>query len=275
MTALTHAISCPLCSLRRRVRITHLRRKQVTVLFLHQALSFHLSSSLFIFFTTWWTCDGLWTTIDLWRWILNLLCLCRRVCEILCACDVIYMWIWVCDEMDAIYMCYIVFVISEMWYISIICCVCDYRIKNNNNFRAFAGCPGPSTRQNWEFACSGFPALPSVRLEHPTKIFLIKKIGKTFAVVLAAGKEIQKKKSKFFVGCLWYGTWLPAKTFVGARQKAPDKDSFAGSVFAGGSLPGAAPGKGIAGCFGDFAGCFLHPTKRLNPVVIFLLRQIS
>ena len=33
------------------------------------------------------------------------------------------------DEMDVIYMCYIVFVMSQMLYISLICCVCEYRIK--------------------------------------------------------------------------------------------------------------------------------------------------
>ena len=39
------------------------------------------------------------------------------------------MWYCLCDEMDVIYMCYIVFVISQMLYISLICCVCEYRIK--------------------------------------------------------------------------------------------------------------------------------------------------
>ena len=34
-----------------------------------------------------------------------------------------------CDEMDVIYMRYIVFVMSHMLYISLICCVCEYRIK--------------------------------------------------------------------------------------------------------------------------------------------------
>jgi hypothetical protein len=103
MTTLTHAISCPLCSLRRRVRITHLRGNQAMALFLHQALSFPPTSSLFIFFIAWWTCDALWTTIDLWRWILDLLYLRCRVCEILCwRCDM-YMWDWVCDVMDVLY----------------------------------------------------------------------------------------------------------------------------------------------------------------------------
>ena len=129
MTTLTDAISCPLCSLRRWVRITHLRRKQATALFLHQALSFLPTGSLYLFFTAWWTCDALWSTIDLFRWILDLLCLWCRVCEILCDRHVIYMWYCLCDEMDVIYMCYIVFVMSQMLYISLICCVCEYRIK--------------------------------------------------------------------------------------------------------------------------------------------------
>ena len=129
MTTLTDAISCPLCSLRRRVRITHLRRKQATALFLHQALSFVPIGSLYLFFTAWWTCDALWSTIDLFRWILDLLCLWCRVCEILCDRHVIYMWYCLCDEMDVIYMCYIVFVVSQMLYISLICCVCENRIK--------------------------------------------------------------------------------------------------------------------------------------------------
>ena len=116
MTTLTDAISCPLCSLRRRVRITHLRRKQATTLFLHQALSFLPTGSLYLFFTAWWTCDALWSTINLFRWILDLLCLWCRVCEILC-------------DRHVIYMCYIVFVMSQMLYISLICCVCEYRIK--------------------------------------------------------------------------------------------------------------------------------------------------
>ena len=49
MTTLTDAISCPLCSLRRRVRITHLMRKQATTLFRHQALSFLPTGSLYLF----------------------------------------------------------------------------------------------------------------------------------------------------------------------------------------------------------------------------------
>jgi hypothetical protein len=39
-------------------------------------------------------------------------------------------------------------------------------------------------------------------------------------------------------------------------------------------LPGAAPGKGFAGCFWYFAGCYLLPAKRLNPVVYLVSKII-
>jgi len=95
--------------------------------------------------------------------------------------------------------------------------------------------------------------LPSVRLEHPTKIFLIKKIGKTFAVVLAAGKEIQKKNLNSLSGA--------SDMAPGSQQRllsVPDK-----------KLPTKTP---LPGRFLPEALCrVLHPAKALPGVLGTLL----
>ena len=86
------------------------------------------------------------------------------------------MWYCLCDEMDVIYMRYIVFVMSQMLYISLICCVCEYRIK-----KKLASLPSALT-------LAEFPALPSARAR-------------------ALGKEITKKKLKNICRApTWQGT---------------------------------------------------------------------
>ena len=79
------------------------------------------------------------------------------------------MWYCLCDEMDVIYMCYIVFVMSHMLYISLICCVCEYRIK-----KKLASLPSALTLALGKAGNSAL-ALPSARAR-------------------ALGKEITKKK---------------------------------------------------------------------------------
>ena len=187
MTTLIDAISCPLCSLRRRVRITHLRRKQATTLFLHQALSFLPTCSLYLFFTAWWTCDALWSTIDLFRWILDLLCFWCRVCERLCDRHVIYMWYCLCDEMDVIYMCYIVFVMSQMLYISLICCVCKYRIK-----KKLASLPSALTLALGKAICR-IPNFVECQGQGTRQRFFFKKYLPSAALTGHSAKKLRKK----------------------------------------------------------------------------------
>jgi hypothetical protein len=57
-----------------------------------------------------------------------------------------------------------------------------------------------------------------------------------------------------------------------ARQKALDKDLFANRFFAERSLPSATLGKAFAECKKVFAECLGHSAKKVNPVVILLLR---
>ena len=79
------------------------------------------------------------------------------------------MWYCLCDEMDVIYMCYIVFVMSQMLYISLICCVCEYRIKKK------------------------LASLPSALTLELRKDFFLKKIFAECRSDRALGKEITKK----------------------------------------------------------------------------------
>ena len=102
--------------------------------------------------------------------------------------------------MDVIYMCYIVFVMSQMLYISLICCVCEYRIK-----KKLASLPSARQR-NYE---KNKKYLPSADLAGHSAKKLLKKIFAECLPGRALGKEILKKKLKNL--CRAPLTWHSAK----------------------------------------------------------------
>ena len=167
-----------------------------------------------------------------------------------CIRDVIYM----CGiEFVMRWMCYIVFMMLQMWYISFICCVCDYRIKKQNkkkiNFWGFVGCPGPGTRQSWEF-WKEFPALPSARSRAPSKVFSKKK-SLPGAPWPGTRQRNYEKNKKLFAGCPCGAT--PSKEIIKKIKK----------IFAR-CLPGTAPGKENLKkkIKKIFAGCLWYGTRQ-------------